>query len=143
MTDNTIYGDFVMAQRTDDFFRWLISEQMPTWADGNTEAPVGWFAVVRPEREDLIAYVQESGDPALSNSRLVKANQWYVVQIDTRGFVYTISYEGLDGLRSESDQRRRALADFNRLTRHYSAWCEVCPTCGQPDNCGDCNHEEI
>lgn len=122
MTDLTIYGDFVMASRTDDFFRWLTIQQMPTWADGHVDAPTGWFAVVRPEREDLIAYVQESGDPALSDSRLVKPTWWYVVQIDQLGFVYTISYEGLDGLRPNNDQRRRALADFNRLTRQYGEW---------------------
>jgi hypothetical protein len=121
MSDNTFYGDFVMAAVTDDFFRWLTNEQIPTWADGHVDSPTGWFAVVKPEVEDVLAYIQEFGDPYIS----VKApDGWFLVQIDTLGFVYTVSYEGLDGLRPAWEQRRRCLADFNRLSRLHASWCE-------------------
>lgn len=121
MTDNTRYGDFIMAADTDDFFRWLTCEQMPRWADGDVESPVGWYAIVCPEREDVLTYAQDNHDQRVAG--LVRLDRWYLVQIDTLGFVYTVSYEGLDGGRPQSEQLRRALADFNRLNRHFSEWC--------------------
>lgn len=34
-----------------------------------------------------------------------------------------------------------------RTDRYGRLWdlppAELCPTCGQPDNCGDCNHEPM
>ena len=125
MGDNTIYSDFVMAAVTDDFFRWYTNWEMASWADGQVDAPTGWFAVCNIDRSDVAEYTAESGDPTIS--RHVKPTPgWFLVQIDNLGMVYTVSYEGLDGSRPVDEQRRRALADFNRLSRmYYKWWVEV------------------
>lgn len=123
MSDNTIYSDFVMAGATDNFFRWYTGWEMPAWADGNVEAPTGWFAVCTVDSADIAQHYFESGDYSVTSYfKRPMLGAYYLVQIDSLGFVYTVSYEGLDGQRPIWDQRRRALADFNRLRRLYIQW---------------------
>jgi hypothetical protein len=31
----------------------------------------------------------------------------------------------------------------DKYGRKWPAYYELCPECGQPDNCGDCNHERL
>jgi hypothetical protein len=145
MADNTIYADYVMAGATDAFFKWLSFETGGgfAWDDGNVEAPTGWFAVERVESEDVALFASDNGDPTIG--AYVKPNRWYLVQINSDGIVYTVSYEGLDGQRPEKEQRRRALADFNRLRRHYVAWMDAAAKLVMPLtlalNCEGCGEE--
>ena len=81
MGDNTIYSDFVMAAVTDDFFRWYTNWEMASWADGQVDAPTGWFAVCNIDRSDVAEYAAESGDPTISR-HIQPTPGWFLVQID-------------------------------------------------------------
>lgn len=114
------YGDFTMAGITDPFFKWLTNEPTPEFADGDVESPSGWFALVRVESDDFENYFVATGDDP--PAPYVRIGYWYLVQIGSDGIVWTHSFEGLDGRRLPSQQRRRGLAGFSWLTRQYNQW---------------------
>lgn len=122
MPEPPIYADYTMSARTDDFFRWFAQVADPHWENGNVQAPTGWFALLKPDRSDIAEYATGFGDPYVSQGSVLPAYRWYLYQVNDDGLVWAHSYEGLDGLRPDEEQRRRALADFHRLTRLYTIW---------------------
>lgn len=121
-SDRPIYSDFTMPGRTDALFRWLTGQDMPQYADGQVDTPTGWFAAIDPSAAEIREAAAILDDPHVG--AFLKVGHWYLVRIDGAGLVWAESYEGLDGFRPVEQQRRRALADFNRLTRRYNRYLD-------------------
>lgn len=110
------HADHLASSRTDRFFRQMTSEWGPPYAaDGDVEAPTGWFCMLQVVRAEVAEFAAQDGDPWITERRNLSLG-WYAVIQDNLGFVYAFYY-------GEGDKARQALSeDFDKVADQYYRW---------------------
>lgn len=126
-------AESMAAGYADGFFKWLDPDDYSETI-GSVDEPLGWCGLVHVDRDLIASYVSEAGDPWLSQRRNF-APGWYIVRIDSDGFVW--GYRYADQHTAESDfaalcatHRAEVPVDSTSTARCTSegAYCErICP----------------
>lgn len=108
----------LMPSYTDDVFRYLISVIPPDYADGDVEAPTGWFCILTPTREEIAHAVSITGSPRAGEAGVFAFGAAYGVRQNHEGIVWAFEYVDVDPQSDES-----VYYDFDRAGEEYDEWC--------------------
>lgn len=126
-------AEYMAAGYADDFLKW-IDDLYYAEITGSVDEPPGWCGLVHIDRDLIASYVSEAGDPWISERRNFTPG-WYIIRIDSDGFVWGYHYADQDAAESDfaalhATHRADVPVDsapFARCTRE-GAYCErICP----------------
>lgn len=107
----------LMMGYTDDVFRYLVNTmEHVVEADGEVEAPTGWFAHLdRPSRSALAHAVSITGSPRAGESGVFDPEAiGYLVRINSDGLIWAHEYKYHSDL----------AVDWRDVKDQYDAWAE-------------------
>lgn len=107
----------LMPSYTDDVIRYLLNDGPPDFADGDVEAPTGWFAILLPTREEIAHAVSITGSPRAGESGVFVPGAAYGVRQNHEGIVWAFEYTDVDPQSDES-----VYHDFDRAVDAFNAW---------------------
>jgi hypothetical protein len=123
----------LMLSYTDDVFRYLVNSAPPDYADGDVEAPTGWFAIVIPLPGELAHAVSITGSPRAGEAGVFAPGAAYGVRLDVYGNIWAFEYTDVDPQSDES-----VYYDFDRAVEEYNQWSARCSYCDTPLVNEDC-----
>lgn len=111
----------LMPSYTDDVFRYLVNAQPPEYADGEVEAPTGWFGILeKPSRQEIAHAVSITGSPRAGEAGVFGASASYGFRVNSDGLIWVYEYTDDDPQSDES-----VYYDFDRAVDEYNAWCNA------------------
>jgi len=107
----------LMPSYTDDVIRYLLNDGPPDYADGEVDAPTGWFAILTPTREEIAHAVSITGSPRAGEAGVFRLGASYGVRQNSDGIVWAYEYVDVDPQSDES-----VYHDFDRAVDEYASW---------------------
>lgn len=110
----------LMPSYTDDVFKYLIGAIPPDYADGDVEAPTGWFGIIeKPTKDEIARAVSVTGSPRAGESGVFAFGASYAFRQNSDGLVWVYEYLDVDPQSDESIYH-----DFDRMVEEYGAWLD-------------------
>lgn len=107
----------LMPSYTDDVIRYLLNDGPPDYADGEVDAPTGWFAILIPTRDEIAHAVSITGSPRAGEAGVFAFGAAYGVRVNGDGIVWAHEYTDVDPQSEES-----VYADFDRMVEDHEKW---------------------